>query len=98
MKHFRHLRCFRWNSKTRQKLRHVKQPLDTESGLAHTGRVNLDCKLYSLRLLAPARQILFSRFIIAICIETAFVFSMCAAAAAVDPALDWPAWRGPTRD
>ena len=51
-----------------------------------------------MRLLAPARQILFSRLAIVIGIETAVAFSMCAASAPVDLALDWPAWRGPTRD
>ncbi len=33
-----------------------------------------------------------------ICVGTAFLFSATAASTAVDPAKDWPAWRGPTRD
>jgi len=33
-----------------------------------------------------------------LCAGTGLALSACAAFAAIDPALDWPAWRGPTRD
>jgi outer membrane protein assembly factor BamB len=60
--------------------------------------VNLRHESFSLRLRGSASPILFRRFIVTLCMGITFVFSIYAAPAAVDPALDWPAWRGPTRD
>ena len=57
-----------------------------------------DEKQLSLKLAAAKNPIPRRWFAALICAGTAFVLSASAAAPAVDPAKDWPAWRGPTRD
>jgi outer membrane protein assembly factor BamB len=68
-------------------------PLDRETGLAQTASVDL-CNTIS-----PTRSIghklTLSRLFL--CMGVIFV-SLSQAFSAVDPATDWPAWRGPTRD
>lgn len=48
----------------------------------------------------PSRRKIFiiSRFVTLLCGATSLFLVTHGAFAAVDPALDWPAWRGPTRD
>src|SRR5439155_14860437 len=76
----------------------MKQSLDTGNGPAHTVRVNPDGRACSSIRPALVRRIIFRRFLAAMLVGVAFVVGVSAVSAAVDPALDWPGWRGPTRD
>ena len=46
----------------------------------------------------PGRRLLSHLFSTAICIGITAVTGVNTASAAIDPASDWPTWRGPTRD
>ena len=70
--------------------------LDSGNDAAHTAPVNAGQNSYSSNR-GPSSIPL--RWIVAwLCAGTFFVLSASAASAAVDPGVDWPAWRGPTRD
>ena len=51
-----------------------------------------------LCLIPSDRHVGARRFMGLVCAGVALVVSASAASAGVDPALDWPGWRGPTRD
>lgn len=75
-----------------------KPSLDSGNEPAHTSVVNFDHQPLFPSRPASGRRIFFHRFMINLCVGSAFAVVASAQAAAVDPALDWPAWRGPTRD
>ena len=75
-----------------------KHALDSGNEPAHTVQVNPNDQSFSPNHLAPDSLILFRRVAAAICAGLIFVLTVSAASAAADPAMDWPAWRGPTRD
>ena len=65
----------------------------------HHWRVNPDERFHSIRQIAEFRHAPFPRFLAALCATLSLiVFSTNAASPGVDPASDWPAWRGPARD
>lgn len=70
-----------------------KPPLDTGNGPAQTARVNPDDNSFSLNCNVSRRRGCFHSIAAALIAGT-----VIAASGAVDPAADWPGWRGPTRD
>ena len=60
--------------------------------------MNLDAISYLPNCLPSRSQIFFRHFTTVICACVALVVTLSRCSAAVDPASDWPAWRGPTRD
>jgi outer membrane protein assembly factor BamB len=68
-------------------------PLDTETGLAQTASVDPNITISAARSIG---QRLSLRHLF-LC-TTVIFFPLSQAFSVVDPATDWPAWRGPTRD
>lgn len=60
--------------------------------------MNSDERFFSPSRRAPRKSIIFRCAATAFCAGISFVLSVSAVLAAADPALDWPSWRGPTRD
>lgn len=79
-------------------IRHTKQPLDRAMKPAHTARVNPYPKSHSPISLAKRRRVALTYVAASICTGILFGMSASTTLAAVNPALDWPGWRGPTRD
>src|SRR5689334_11281181 len=74
-----------------------KQPLDSTREPAHSVLVNLNATISPCRSV-PGKRNLLNRTVSLLCVAAMFVFSISAALSAINPALDWPAWRGPTGD
>src|SRR5512140_914951 len=77
--------------------RRPTSPLDSATTLAQTLSVNPDDKTISARCLSAGRCI-GSGWAVACYCAAIILVSLPRALAAVDPAHDWPNWRGPTRD
>ncbi len=63
--------------------------MDNKNEAAQTGAVNLRFSFHFTPLTCLAATL---------CASLAFVLSALGASSGIDPASDWPAWRGPTRD
>ncbi len=65
---------------------------------AHTALVNTVRNVFSRRRASSAAKAAVYQFALLLWVGTFFALSANAASLAVDPAADWAAWRGPTRD
>src|SRR6185503_18936279 len=68
----------------------------TGNNPTQTAQVNAGQKLFSSDREPSGWKILIRQFTTWLCVGISL--SMCCAIAAIDPALDWSAWRGPTGD